>query len=90
MQLPDQNRDASMGSDKPGFYSENNGKPLKDIKPDRSHIQIYVLKQNILANVWRIACGRWAKDTFGSRDRMKIDGLDRISEKKRGCLKILH
>lgn len=57
-----------MGSDKPGFYSEKNGEPLKDIKPDRSHVQIYVLKCIILANVWKISCDRWAKDTFGSRD----------------------
>ena len=59
-ELPDQTRDASMGSDKPRFCSESNGKPHKEFKPDRSHVQMYVLKWTILANIWRlpVACGQ--------------------------------
>lgn len=79
-----------MGSDKPRFCSESNGKPHKEFKPDRSHVQIYVLKWTILANIWRVTSGMWAKNTFACRDRMKIDGLDRMSEKNKGCFKIVY
>ena len=37
-----------------------------------------------------ITSGIWAKNTFACRDRMKIDGLDRMSEKNKGCFKIVY
>ena len=40
--------------------------------------------------MWIVTCGTWAKNTFGGRDRMKINGLDRMSEKNKGYSKIVY